>query len=181
MIKEEYKDINDFATATLFTPKECERILKYCKKNTTLTDAKVGHRDGIDRVTKTRSSEVGFLNAEDEKSKWFRDKIADAVLAINEQKYKFEISESENIQFTKYGIGGNYGWHVDIGHSYPYCCRKLSISIQLSDDCYDGGDLMILLGGKEYVTMKKKQGQAIIFPSFIPHIVTEVEEKPGSG
>ena len=44
---------------------------------------------------------------------------------------------------------------------------------------YDGGDLMLLTLGSRYNTIKRKQGQAVIFPSYTPHIVTEVKPKPG--
>ena len=48
--------------------------------------------------------------------------------------------ETVEIQIVKYKIGGNYNWHCDYGLSQnPNADRKLSLSIQLSDEYeYDG-------------------------------------------
>ena len=65
------------------------------------------------------------------------------------------------------------GWHIDIGPG-SINHRKISCTIQLSDpDEYEGGDLEIWTGG-DFKTIERKQGCAILFPSFLMHRVTPI-------
>jgi PKHD-type hydroxylase len=174
-----HNKINDFVVVDLFTPEECEKIIKHCKKNYKSKDAAL-EADGIIHE-ETRKTKISWISKNKKMDIMIKDKLRDAVLAINEQKYNFNLDSSEKVQFGEYGAGGHYTWHVDLGNEPTGECRKLTICVQLSDECnYGGGNLMLLVGGNQYYTVNNKQGQAIIFPSWIPHIVTEVETKPGS-
>ena len=52
--------------------------------------------------------------------------------------------------------------------------RKLSMSVQLSDEnTYDGGDLIIYFGGKHFVAPRIK-GSVIVFDSRLTHEVTPI-------
>jgi PKHD-type hydroxylase len=53
--------------------------------------------------------------------------------------------------------------------------RKVSITVQLSDPSeYEGGDLDIWQGGKEYITAPRGKGTVVIFPSYMMHRVSPV-------
>jgi PKHD-type hydroxylase len=104
------------------------------------------------------------------------EKIMSIVEQCNREYFKFEITSlSENLQYTEYdsSYNGQYEYHIDIGNSYD-SGRKLSISVQLSDETeYDGGELEFKTDyNKKYAT--KKQGSVIIFPSYILHKVHPV-------
>ena len=64
--------------------------------------------------------------------------------------------------------------HIDRAYDTPI--RKLSLSIQLSDPkTYSGGDL-ILIEGQKKMKMKKNQGHAVIFPSWVEHKMTKIKK-----
>ena len=73
----------------------------------------------------------------------------------------------------RYGSEDHFDWHLDFGPG-AISERKLSITVQLSDeDAYEGGDLEFMVN-KEYVKAPREQGTVIVFPSFIMHRVTPV-------
>jgi PKHD-type hydroxylase len=183
MEEQEEKDLDDqnicdYVVLDLFTPEECVKIQKYCEKKLKMGPGNLS--GGRAATGDVRKSKVGWLPRDDENLWWVQDRIKDAILTVNTNKYHFDVNHSEAVQFTQYGCGEHYSWHHDMGDSGPSIRRKLSISVELSDGLsYDGGDLMLLTLGSRYNTIKRKQGQAVIFPSYTPHIVTEVKPKPG--
>ena len=75
-------------------------------------------------------------------------------------------------QISFYQPGEYYDWHVDTGNSV--CHRKLSFTIQLSDDKdYVGGDVEFI-GSKVDTKAFRQKGVCIIYPSFLPHRVSKV-------
>ena len=121
-----------------------------------------------------RKSDIKWMNP-DERSFWVYEKITQFAQIANNKLWKFNLSSViDSIQYTVYYEGGgHYDWHVDIGPS-TINHRKVSCTIQLSDpDEYEGGDLEIWTGG-EFKTIERKQGCAILFPSFLMHRITPV-------
>ena len=95
-------------------------------------------------------------------------------MTANNDLYKFLLCGTfERIQYTEYDetYEGHYDWHSDIGEDNT-SFRKLSVSIQLSDE-YEGGELEFFLD-REIVTVPKRIGDVIVFPSFITHRVQPV-------
>ena len=104
--------------------------------------------------------------------------------------WNFEISWSEDIQFTKYTKGQYYNWHMDSffspykNHRYPQYegkIRKISCSLLLSDpEEYEGGELEFDFknqkdkGEFRTCTEVNKKGSIIFFPSFVWHRVKPV-------
>ena len=128
----------------------------------------VGDVNGI------RKSEIKWIHPDD-KSLWVYERITQYAQQANNELWKFNLySIIDSIQYTVYYEGGgHYDWHIDIGPNLINH-RKISITIQLSDpDDYEGGDLEIWTGG-EFKTIERKQGCAILFPSFLMHRVTPV-------
>jgi PKHD-type hydroxylase len=121
-----------------------------------------------------RKSDIKWMYPDD-KSFWVYERICELAKQANDKLWKFNIhSVIDAIQYTVYYEGGgHYDWHMDIGSS-TINHRKISCTVQLSDpDEYEGGDLEIWTGG-EFQTIERKQGCAILFPSFLMHRVTPV-------
>jgi PKHD-type hydroxylase len=121
-----------------------------------------------------RKSDIKWMHPDD-KSFWVYEKITQFAKEANDTLWKFNLhSIIDSIQYTVYYEGGgHYGWHVDIGPS-TINHRKVSCTLQLSDpDEYEGGNLEIWTGG-EFKTIERKQGCAILFPSFLMHRITPV-------
>jgi len=105
---------------------------------------------------------------------WLYEMINKFIMMANNDLYKFLLCGTfERIQYTEYDetYEGHYDWHSDIGDGNT-SFRKLSISIQLSDE-YEGGELEFFLD-REIVTVPKNIGDVIVFPSFITHRVQPV-------
>ena len=103
-------------------------------------------------------------------SYWIGGFLWHYIINANKDNFLYDIShiEQDMIQYTQYNKGDYYDWHTDIGRG-DASNRKISLSILLNDD-YEGGDLAFFLTGEQ--SLKPDAGQAIAFPSFLPHRVT---------
>jgi len=91
-----------------------------------------------------------------------------------------QLTDIEPLQYSEYGVGGEYGWHRDI-HDKPYpngLVRKVSFSTILNDD-FEGGEFDIETKNpadkKRYDTFDNKKQNTIIFPSHMWHRVRPVK------
>lgn len=94
--------------------------------------------------------------------------------------WNYEYSYIEPIQYTVYGKGQYYDWHMDAGSTGAQAKRKLGFTILLDDaDTFEGGDFQIEWGNpndeNRIHTLKlDKAGSMVVFPSNVYHRVTEV-------
>lgn len=126
-----------------------------------------------DVISNDRVSSVNWIPY-NRTTEWIYDRILKHARVANGAMFKFDISNLyDRIQFTKYtgAEHGKYKRHMDIGENNIHGCRKLSISVQLSDPCqYEGGDLVI----RNYDPVPKEMGTMCVFPSFLEHEVKPV-------
>ena len=91
-----------------------------------------------------------------------------------------QLTDIEPLQYSEYGVGGEYGWHRDINDKpYPNgLVRKVSFSTILNDD-FEGGEFDIETKNpadkKRYDTFDNKKQNTIIFPSHMWHRVRPVK------
>lgn len=87
------------------------------------------------------------------------------------RRFDFEVAGYSEAQVLRYNVGQQYDWHVDMGRD-ERSTRKLSLVVQLSEhEDYDGGELQCT---PDLGPCPRTLGSLIVFPSFIPHRVTEV-------
>tara|TARA_B100000073_G_scaffold232856_1_gene194594 strand:+ start:988 stop:1599 length:612 start_codon:yes stop_codon:yes gene_type:complete len=112
----------------------------------------------------------------------------------------FDINYPEQAQLTHYGIDGEYDWHKD-GNQDHFAARqyvngplrpmplnktnalelvgqvrKLSLSINLSEeDSYQGGALELQIGEATHI-ITGSAGSATVFPSWTMHRITPITE-----
>jgi PKHD-type hydroxylase len=91
-----------------------------------------------------------------------------------------QLTDIEPLQYSEYGVGGEYGWHRDV-HEKPYpngLVRKMSFSTILNDD-FEGGEFDIETKNpadkKRYDTFDNKKHNTIIFPAHMWHRVRPVK------
>ena len=112
---------------------------------------------------------------------WLYRKLTTATEVANNGLWRFNLSGIvEPIQFLRYTPeeadkpAGHYDWHVDMGGE-SYSTRKLSMIVQLSDEAdYEGCDLEICGERGPWKVPYKKLGNAVLFPSYIPHRVLPI-------
>jgi|TARA_B110000240_G_C13482981_1_gene446146 PKHD-type hydroxylase len=100
-----------------------------------------------------------------------------AIRVANTQYFNYEINSIDTLRFLKYGVGGTYKWHVDMGRNET-STRKLTAIVQLSEEKdYAGGDFEFGITDKEgtgLITGNRTKGCLIVFPSFLSHRVTPI-------
>ena len=113
-----------------------------------------------------------------EEFNWINALVCGYGLFANCKNFKYQLSkcDMEGVQLSRYTLGQFYDKHVDFNGNpdTKSHTRKLSMSVQLSDEnSYDGGDLIIYYGGEKYITPRVK-GTVIVFDSRLTHEVTPV-------
>lgn len=173
-LKSHYYDLFT-ATDDFFTEDEINSIIKLGNLHIE-EEGRVGGAERNEHNNKIRSCKISWMNVNIYTS-WIYEKLTKIVNDVNDQRFKFDLTKIENLQFSKYheNDSGFYEKHTDpmMGSFYPEN-RKLSIVIQLSDPSeYEGGDLC-LYNGKEPIIIEKRKGRIAFFPSYTLHEVTPV-------
>ena len=154
---------------TFFNPVQCDAILKQCVEELWMSGETVG--GGVNKKVRNVEQQVMPI---DQKG-WPLTRILDLAKQANSARFKFDVAGFLDVDapmIMKYEKGGHYDWHVDTGNSV--CHRKLSFTIQLSDDKdYVGGDVEFI-GSKVDTKAFRQKGVCIIYPSFLPHRVSKV-------
>ena len=126
----------------------------------------------------SRASQVSWIEPKEEAEKLFQT-LFDMTMDANQRAdWHFEVGILEPLQFTKYGVGEKYDWHVDqLININEETCRKLSFTMLLNDE-FEGGDLQLECGSpsnpeREHSVALKK-GDIVFFPSYCWHRVLPV-------
>jgi len=162
--------ISLFSVENIFTEEDINKILRDAKE-LSLMNAEVSNSGGNDNI---RKSKVCFL-PQNEKFEWIYKELRDVVVQINDQVWNIDIdSMGEKIQYAEYDVNDHFSWHSDVGSTDIETRRKISVTVQLSGpEEYEGGDLQFWIGPYPH-TVNKKKGTIIVFPSVIPHRVTQI-------
>jgi PKHD-type hydroxylase len=167
----------------LFTPEECDAIIAMVKSGSGSSPLNYGYTGdrpvedpaSFQDTAKIRISPVSWIRSDVDENRWIWEKIAGAVININNQFFNYDLREIQSLQFTAYDAEeeGFYGKHIDMMYK-SNGTRKLSLSVQLSNpEDYEGGNLL-LYTGEEPLTLPKSRGTGLFFPSYSLHEVTPV-------
>lgn len=160
----------------MFTPEECQKIIDVSKGQYG-NDAGIG--GGAERgavVKEIRDADVYDVIPTQE-NLWIFDKIGHIVSCANANHFDYEISGiTHGLQLLHYKhkpeekTNGHYNWHIDSGPG-PSALRKISLSVQLTDDkYYEGGELEVYDHAGSVIGTKEL-GSVHLFPSYMPHQV----------
>lgn len=98
-----------------------------------------------------------------------------AGLANRNFQYRLTGIHGGALQYTHYKQGDHFDWHVDEPVPDSGDIRKLSFSLQLSEeDSYTGGDLQFNFG-RELQVAPKTRGTIVFFDSRLTHRVTKIK------
>jgi PKHD-type hydroxylase len=146
--------------------------LEECQKITALSETRPRRRGTMMYARPSiRKSTIAWIDVADH-SYWLYEKVWNTFQAVN-RWFKFDLlGLVDEIQFARYAVGDAFGWHLDAGGGQT-STRKLSMSVQLSDDRdYCGGDLEMCACPQ--LDARRRRGTIIVFPSFLAHRVTAV-------
>ena len=148
----------------------------------------VTQADQVKKVSSTVSSgavsdyrvcDIAWLESDEIESDfdWIYATLADAISQANNEHFQFDLTYLTALQYTVYNGNdhSNYQKHLDVGRQFPN--RKLSFSVQLSDDAeYTGGDLRFHYIKNQPEVAPREKGTVVFFPSWIVHDVTPVTQ-----
>ena len=163
----------------MFTPDECDRLINQFY-DAYPQPARIGGNNGLGGLNREVRTAQIFDVALNDENKWIFDKVALIVATTNAGHFGYEISGiSHSLQLIRYDtsedIAGHYNWHIDAGEG-DFSRRKISLTVQLSDPSeYKGCDLEVMNHGQNILAPKEK-GAVNLFPSYMPHRVTSIEE-----
>jgi len=170
----QFDRVENFAWhAQVFSPEELDAIVRIGTQldaDRALTGGDLGVPN-----EKVRQSEASWMFP-NEVTSWIFERLAGFSLEMNAGFFGFDLTGMEQgLQFTEYHApAGHYEWHIDRGNQFG--CRKLSLSVQLSDPAdYEGGELELWFGGEPHL-VEKTRGLVTWFPSWTMHRVKPVTE-----
>jgi len=126
-------------------------------------------------VAEVRRSPISWIRSDVADNRWIFERLAANITNINDQFFNYELTDIQSLQFTSYDAKekGFYGKHIDMMYKGTGT-RKLSVTIQLSDDKdYEGGDLLLHYKNEPDIGFRNL-GTATFFPSWMLHEVTPV-------
>ena len=130
-------------------------------------------------ISDYRVCDIAWLKSDETESDfdWVYATLTDAIKKVNNEYFQFDLTHLTALQFTVYDgkNNSNYQKHMDLGRPFPN--RKLSFSIQLSDDNeYTGGDLRFHYIKTQPEIAPRTRGKIIFFPTWTVHDVTPVTQ-----
>ncbi len=168
-----------------FSNEFCSRVIHLGERLPAM-EGKVRHDPKGDQ----RDSRVSWIGYGEE-TKWLFDDLNACAAQVNRSLWKFDITNTESIQYANYGCGQHYDWHTDQlpepyeeGKRWAGLYRKLSVVVSLSEGAqYEGGDFLIEDPDRppteterriKSVGALRSKGSIIVFPSFLYHKVAPV-------
>ena len=126
-------------------------------------------------VDSNKTSEVKFVYLG--KIQKFILPFIDFCLMSNNNYFGFDLhplTSLRKLNYNSYEVGTEYSWHIDAVPRDSVRDIKLTALLNLSEESYEGGEL-ILFRAKEIICNEfNAPGSAIIFPSFVNHKVNKV-------
>ena len=175
--------------ANIFTAEECDQIINTGLNDWIEEDAKI-QRDKPGEIEQNFEDDFSYRNTTlfipPKPDEWLFDKILTAIMNFNhhETGYQFDVSglaEPPNLMryqaanIDKHGKPGHYDWHMDVGPGPIPSMRKISYSLLLNPNKYEGGELCFHIGrNMDPFPGQDKIGAMIVFPSYLLHKVTHV-------
>lgn len=166
--------LQDYAWMQLLSKEQCDAIVKACLAKD-LEAAKTGYGQSQTTGNSIRKSKVAWLSMDTGSDFYDLYRICEnAVNTINSNFFNYDLLGIETLQFAAYdSAGSHFGKHVDNGLATP-THRKLTFSIQLSDEkSYEGGDLLLHTSNNP-TAIPRTQGVVSFFPSYTLHEVTPI-------
>tara|TARA_B100001121_G_C18559058_1_gene559378 strand:+ start:192 stop:734 length:543 start_codon:yes stop_codon:yes gene_type:complete len=101
----------------------------------------------------------------------------DFCLTANNNFFGFDLhplTSLKKLNFNSYDINTEYSWHIDAVPRDPVRDIKLTALLNLSEETYEGGELVLFRASEIICNEFNKPGSAVIFPSFINHKVNKI-------
>lgn len=160
----------------MFSPPECDALIQIGESQP-LGSGSIGNGFDGQNVVNDDYRQVLTRAIMPDEVPWAFDRVVEKTEATNREHFRFDLTGlHEGLIFLRYDFAdkpGKYEWHQDIGGGVS-SLRKLSMTCQLSQpDDYDGCRLH-LFTNCDFDPGHVNRGDAVIFPSYLPHCVTPI-------
>ena len=101
----------------------------------------------------------------------------DFCLTANNNFFSFDLhplTSLKKLNYNSYEVGTEYSWHIDAVPRNPVRDIKLTALLNLSEEPYEGGELVLFRANEIICNEFNQPGSAIIFPSFVNHKVSKI-------
>ena len=138
---------------------------------------KIGDQTKYKNVT-IRNSDINAFPYSSSEQKAFQEILNPYITVANRDCFGFNLNGFCEFQIAQYKPNNFYSEHLDVQLNENESQRKLSLTLQLTDPKeYEGGDFIFGSGiNQPSNDALRKKGSILIFPSFLPHTITEVKE-----
>ena len=126
-------------------------------------------------VANNKLNSARNVNIQTTNINWINALLGGYIRYANSENFHYNLSDNdiESAQISKYSVGEYYDEHIDFGKDNNLT-RKLSLTVQLSDENdYEGGDLIFYTGSVREQAPRGK-GSVIVFDSRVYHEITPV-------
>jgi predicted 2-oxoglutarate/Fe(II)-dependent dioxygenase YbiX/tetratricopeptide (TPR) repeat protein len=147
----------------LFTAAECEEIKKLLDQHPRYA-AQTSYGLKPDHFKAKQSR----IRQDIPSYEWIFKRIFTALAEARDFMNVGDLILTETANYLTYTKGDKFEWHTDDGNK-----RRLTISIQLSNN-YEGGDLLVILASNKTLRASRDVGMACIFKSELLHKVTPI-------
>jgi PKHD-type hydroxylase len=158
----------NYSSMNIFNLEQIKEINSIIKSNY------IQAKDVYDKES-VKTSDVKFVNYG--KIQKYISPFVEFCLEANNNFFGFDLHPLTTLKKLNYNIyeeGTEYNWHIDAVPRDPVRDIKLTALLNLSEEAYEGGDL-VLFRAKEIICSEfNTPGSAIIFPSYINHKVNKV-------
>ena len=158
----------NYSSMNIFNKEQVKEINNAIKEN---------FIEGIDdaAANSRKTSNVKFVNLG--KIQKYIHPFIDFCLTANNNFYSFDLhplTSLKKLNYNSYDEGTEYSWHIDAVPMDTVRDIKLTALLNLSEETYQGGEL-VLFRGNEFVCKEfNTPGSAIIFPAFTNHKVNKI-------
>ena len=158
----------NYSSMNIFNENQVKEINKVIKSNF------VEGKDDF-AVDSHKTSDVKFVYLG--KIQQYIFPFIDFCQTANNNFFGFDLHSLTSLKKLNYNIydkGTEYNWHIDAVPRDPVRDIKLTALLNLSEESYEGGELVLFRANEIICNEFNKPGSAIIFPSFVNHKVNKI-------
>ena len=158
-----------FAT-NIFNKNQIKQINELIKKNFINDDVQDNFAKGAIKSSQVKFVKLGVISS-------LLGRFLDFCLTANNNNFGFDLhplTSHKILNYNNYKQNEEYSWHIDATSRSPISDIKLTCLLNLSEENYTGGELVLFKGKEIECKEFNESGSAIVFPSFTNHKVNKL-------
>ena len=158
----------NYISMNIFNKNQVKEINKVINSN--LIDGKDDYASESNKTSDVKFVNFGVIEK-------YISPFVDFCFTANNNFFGFDLHSLTSMKKLNYNIyekGTEYNWHIDAVPRDTVRDIKLTALLNLSEEDYKGGDLVLFRAKEIICTEFNNPGSAIIFPSFTNHKVNKI-------